>query len=79
MQEQQTQQPQNPALYSAKLPTKSQTYFFDVKTAKNGSKYLTITQSRIQDGQKFRNSVIVFSDDLDGFNRVFAETQAQMA
>ena len=71
----QEQQQITPALYSTKLPTKSQTYFFDVKAAKNGSKYLTITQSRIKDGQKFRNTISVFSDQLDAFNQVLAETQ----
>ena len=66
------------ALYSTKLPTKSQTYFFDVKEAKNGSKYLNITQSRIKDGQKTRSTITVFSDQLDAFNQVFAETQAHV-
>lgn len=74
----QEQQPKISALFSTKLPTKSQTYFFDVKAAKNGSKYLTITQSRIKDGQKFRNSVMIFSDQIDAFNQLFAETQKHM-
>jgi len=75
MQEQPTY---TPALFSTKLPTKSQTYFFDVKAAKNGNKYLTITQSRIKDGQKFRNSVMVFEDEIEAFNALFAETQAHL-
>lgn len=74
----QEQQQITPALFSTKLPTKSQTYFFDVKAAKNGNKYLTITQSRIKDGQKFRSSVNVFSDQIDAFNQLFAETQEHM-
>jgi hypothetical protein len=73
----QEQQQPTPALFSTKLPTKSQTYFFDVKAAKNGSKYLTITQSRIKDGQKFRNSVIVFSDQLEAFSQIFEEAKQQ--
>lgn len=75
MQEQQTQIA--PALYSSKLPTKSQTYFFDVRAAKNGSKYVSITQSRIKEGQRIRNTVTVFSDQLDAFNQVFAEAQSK--
>jgi len=73
MQENTTQQ--NPSLYSQDLKTSSQTYFFDVKAAKNGSKYLTITQSRIKDGQKFRNSIIVFSNDWTNFNQNVTEIQ----
>ena len=73
------EQPQiTPALYSSKLPTKSQTYFFDVRQAKNGSKYLTITQSRIKDGQKLRNTISLFFSDLEGFNTIFAETQEKV-
>jgi len=71
----QEQQQFAPALYSTKLPTKSQTYFFDVKEAKNGHKYLTITQSSIRGGQKFRNSLIVFGDQLEAFSQIFAEAK----
>ena len=77
MQEQQNQI--QPALFSTKLPTKSQTYFFDVRAAKNGNKYLTVTQSRVtKDGQKFRNTISVFASDLADFNSAFAETQEKM-
>ena len=71
----QEQQQYTPALYSTKLPTKSQTYFFDVRAAKNGNKYLTITQSRMKDGQPVRNSLIVFADQMEAFNKAFAESQ----
>ena len=70
---------QHPSLFSTKLPTKSHTYFFDVKEAKNGNKYLTITQSRIKDGQHFRNSVIVFSDTLADFSQAFEEIKQKVA
>lgn len=74
MQEQQPTQ----ALYSTKLPTKSQTYFFDVKEAKNGNRYVTITQSRIWNGKPVRNSVIIFADQLEAFNHIFTETAGHM-
>ena len=76
--QEQPQQQITPALYSTKLPTKSQTYFFDVKAAKNGNKYLNITQSRIKDGQKFRNTISLFQSDLEGFNAIFAEAQEKV-
>ena len=47
----------------------------DVKEAKNGHKYLTITQSSIRGGQKFRNSLIVFGDQLEAFSQIFAEAK----
>lgn len=65
-------------LFSKHFKGGSQSYFFDVKAAKNGSKYLAITQSRIKDGQKFRNSIVLFSNDLPEFNEAFAEMQEKV-
>ena len=67
------EQPLFPSLYSQHLKTTSNSYFFDVKAAKNGNKYLRITESRIKDGQKLRNSITVFSDKLEQFAQLFAE------
>ena len=68
-----------PPLFSQNLKTKSNTYFFDVKAAKNGNKYLNITETRMQkDGQKFRNTITVFSNNLEEFNRAFAEIQEKV-
>lgn len=45
------------------------TYFLDVKKAKNGERYLTITESRFagEGIERERSRVIVFADALDGF------------
>lgn len=76
-------QPQSqiqPALYSQNLKTSSQTYFFDVKAAKNGNQYLNITQSRInKDGQKFRSTITVFLDQIKEFAQVFEEVKQKVA
>lgn len=47
----------------------SRSLFFDVKDAKNGSKYLRITESRfVKEGEdRKRNTIILFADDLDKF------------
>lgn len=63
----------SPSLYSQHLKTTGNSYFFDVKAAKNGHKYLRITESRIKDGQKYRNSITVFSDKLPEFQQLFSE------
>lgn len=68
-----------PSLYSKTLITKSCTYFFDVKKAKNESKYLTITESKInKDGQKYRATVMVFGNNLKEFLAAFEETVNKM-
>lgn len=65
-----------PALHSASLKAGSKTYFFDVKAAKNGNKYVTVTESSInKEGLKFRNTVTVFSDKLQPFSQMLAEMQ----
>jgi hypothetical protein len=56
-------------LFSEKVSTKSRTYFFDVKEASNGNKYLTITESRLVDGGTFkRNYIMIFENNLITFN-----------
>ncbi len=64
-----------PAIYSQNLKTKGQTYFFDVKAAKNGNKYLNISQSWIKDGQGHRGTITVFQNDMQEFLKVMAEVQ----
>jgi Protein of unknown function (DUF3276) len=62
-----------PAIYSQNLKTKGQTYFFDVKAAKNGSKYLNISQTWLKDGQGHRSTVTVFKDNLEEFSKAIAQ------
>ena len=64
-----------PAIYSQNLKTKGQTYFFDVRAAKNGNKYLSISQSWIKDGQGHRGTVTIFQSDLQEFLRAVTEAQ----
>lgn len=67
-----------PALHSSNIQTKSNTYFFDVRVAKNGNQYLTITESHIKDGQKFRSSIMVFPEQLQSFNQAVADMSAKV-
>ena len=44
------------------------TYFFDIKEASNGSKYLRITESSFtKENERKRNSFILFKEDLKEF------------
>jgi len=44
------------------------TYFFDVHEAKNGHKYLVVTESQfVEEGERKRNSFILFKEDLGQF------------
>lgn len=49
-------------------------FFFDVKQAKNGNKYLRITESRlVTAGQWSKNSITLFKEQAGEFLRVLGE------
>lgn len=52
------------------------TYFFDVKEAKNGKPYLTISESRFsKEGQEpVRNRIFVFPETAEEFGKVYTQT-----
>jgi len=64
---------QTPALYSQELKTKGKMYFFDVKAAKNGAKYVRISEHWMKDGQPHRGTVTVFKEQLEDFAKTFSE------
>ena len=66
------------SLHSQNVQTKSKTYFFDVKEAKNGNKYLSITESRMKDGQRMRSTITVFPDNLQAFTQTLQEVQEKV-
>lgn len=71
--------PQNPPIYSEEFKTKGKTYFLDVKAAKNGNKYLSISNSwTSKDGQKHRGSITVFYNDLLDFAKAVAGIQEKV-
>lgn len=53
----------------------SRTYFFDVKEAKNGKKYLVITESRLagEGKERVRNTIMVFPEQAGEFASVVSE------
>ena len=55
-------------LFSEKASVKGKTYFFDIKAAANGNKYLMISESRkAQDGTYQRSRLLVFEDAFANF------------
>lgn len=68
-----------PPLFSKDLKTKGKTYFFDIKQAKNGNKYLAITDSSVsKEGKKFRSTVTVFDNNLKEFLETLAAVVEQI-
>ena len=71
-------------MHSEMLKASGRTYFFDLKEAGNGNKYLTITESRkTKEGAFLSNRLMVFQDDLDTFretiNMMLTKTQESIS
>ena len=52
-------------LFTEKVPAGKRTYFFDVKENHQGSRILKITESRKNDGEFIRHSIMIFQEDFD--------------
>jgi hypothetical protein len=65
------------ALYSAMVRAGRTTYFVDVREAKNGSKYLSISESKIDvDDKKRRTTVRVYGETVVQFKQAIEEAAA---
>ncbi len=54
-------------MFSTQVKARGRTYFFDVREAKAGGRYLVISESRRTDGGHERSRVVVFSDQVGQF------------
>lgn len=62
------------AVFSSMVRSGRTTYFLDVKQAKNGKKYLAITETRIDGENKKSRSVIrIFSESVASFQQAVNE------
>ncbi|HDQ25596.1 MAG TPA: DUF3276 family protein [bacterium] len=60
---------------------KRRSYFFEVKEAKNGARYLTIREQTQggEDGGEKNSRIIVFAEHFGAFISVLDEAKAEMA
>jgi hypothetical protein len=69
----------NDALYSTMVRSGRTTYFVDVRKAKNGNKYLSIAESRLDgEDKKQRSTVRVFGETVDQFRQAVDEAVLAM-
>lgn len=62
--------PNTNALYSTMVRAGRTTYFVDVKEAKNGNKYLSISENRLNNEQKKeRITLRVFGESIEEFRK----------
>jgi hypothetical protein len=71
--------PTTSSLYSTMVRSGRTTYFVDVKEAKNGNKYLSISENRINGEEKKRTTVRVFGDSIPEFKKAIEDAAAAVA
>ncbi len=67
----------NSAVFSSMVRAGRTTYFVDVREAKNGKKYISISENRLDgDDKRQRSTVRVFSDSIEQFRQAVDEAAA---
>ena len=66
----------NTSLYSTMVRSGRTTYFVDLKEAKNGNKYLSITESKIDGDQKQKMTIRVFGETIEEFRKAVNDAAA---
>lgn len=70
----------NNAIFSTMVRSGRTTYFVDVREAKNGSKFISISENRIDaEDKRQRTTVRVFGDTVDQFRQAIDEAAAAVA
>ncbi len=66
------------ALFTAQVKGRGRTYFFDVREAQGGGRYLVISESRRTDSGHERSRVVVFPDQLGEFAEALRQAAATL-
>lgn len=65
-------------LFSEKVAAGKRTYFFDLKENQQGSRLLKITESRKNEGEFIRNSILIFQEDFDKIFEAMDKVKAEI-
>lgn len=67
----------NDTIFSTMIRSGRTTYFLDVRESKNGSKFLAISESRLDsENKKQRSTIRVFGDTVQEFRKAIDEAVA---
>ncbi len=67
---------ENNSLYTTMLRAGKTTYFVDLKTAKNGNKYLSICESQITGDSKEKITIRIFGETMTEFQKAVNDAVA---
>ena len=66
----------NNAIFSTMIRAGRTTYFVDIREAKNGKKYLSISETNLDGEQRKRTTVRVFAEAIEPFRQAIDEASA---
>jgi hypothetical protein len=69
----------NNAVFSTMVRAGKATYFIDVREAKNGNRYLSIAESRVDGEERKRVTLRVFGESIDPFRQAINEAAGTIA
>ena len=61
------------AIYSTMVKSGKTTYFIDLKEAKNGNKYLSISENKVDGEERKRSTVRFFGDTIAQIRKAIEE------
>ena len=67
------------ASFSKTVKAGRTTFFVDIKEAKNGNQYLSITESQINGEEKKKTSIRIFGETIEEFRKAIDEAAASVA
>lgn len=70
---------QNDAIYSTMVRSGRTTYFIDVREAKNGNRYLMVSETRLDGEERKRSTIRVFGETVGQFQQAIDEAAATVA
>jgi hypothetical protein len=65
-------------MYSTMIRSGKTTYFIDVREAKNGSKFISISETKIDGEERKRVTLRIFSESLSEFRNAVDEAVASL-
>lgn len=68
------------SLYSQNLRAKNnmKTYFFDIREARNGIKFLTIAESKLTYGQRMRQYFTLSNEEVEEFAKIMQDMASKI-
>ncbi|HRN94941.1 MAG: PUR family DNA/RNA-binding protein [Chitinophagales bacterium] len=65
-------------LVSEKVPAGKRTYFIDLKETKQGDKLLKITESKKNEGDFIRHSILIYEEDFEKIFEALAKIKERL-